>query len=278
MRKETARGFAPDDPLEFGPSWAKKMERAAEELVFLLDRGYGLKQSVSFVGNHHFLSERQRRALGRVTASGETLSRRKEREMATLEAGGRVHIDGFNTIITLETALSGSLLLEGMDGCIRDLAGLRGTYRIIDKTAAAISLVLQHLERAEVGEAVLYLDAPVSNSGRLKSLVLELACASPVRLQVLTINQVDRTLSEKECVVTSDGGILDRCGRWYNMNGRIIRERIPQAWVYRVPLEKGRAGQDVEMEDCGGAGGAVGAGAPAESGGPVGEFPKPPIQ
>lgn len=52
-----------------------------------------------------------------------------------------INIDGFNTVITLEVALSASLLLKCMDGTIRDLAGLRGTYCLIDKTDTAILLI-----------------------------------------------------------------------------------------------------------------------------------------
>ena len=75
---------------------------------------------------------------------------------------------GFNTIITLEVALSGSLLLKSMDGTIRDLAALRGTYRLIDKTDSAIMLIGRVLEKMGVNKAIFYLDAPVSNSGKVE--------------------------------------------------------------------------------------------------------------
>lgn len=55
----------------------------------------------------------------------------KEKECRADELQGRtVYIDGFNTIITLEIALCQSLLLQCMDGTIRDLAGLRGTKAV----------------------------------------------------------------------------------------------------------------------------------------------------
>ena len=41
-----------------------------------------------------------------------------------------VHIDGFNTIITLEVALSGSHVFCCRDDVLRDLAGLRGTHAL----------------------------------------------------------------------------------------------------------------------------------------------------
>lgn len=51
-------------------------------------------------------------------------------------------------MITLEVALSDSLLLKCMDGTIRDLVALRGTYRLIDKTKTAIMLVGKMLEKS----------------------------------------------------------------------------------------------------------------------------------
>lgn len=55
------------------------------------------------------------------------------KEKARLEPDSEVYIDCFNTVISLEIAFSDSTLLLCMDGTIRDLAGLRGTYRLIDK-------------------------------------------------------------------------------------------------------------------------------------------------
>ncbi|WP_041219291.1 DUF5616 domain-containing protein [Desulfitobacterium dichloroeliminans] len=46
-------------------------------------------------------------------------------------------IDGFNLIIALEVTLSGSIIILGRDGVQRDLAGLRGSYKIIEQTDKA---------------------------------------------------------------------------------------------------------------------------------------------
>lgn len=69
-----------------------------------------------------------------------------------------------------------------MDGTIRDLAGLRGNYRIIDKTEVAVRSILEMLDALKIEKATIYLDAPVSNSGRLKQLFM--ACAKGYRVQV----------------------------------------------------------------------------------------------
>lgn len=70
--------------------------------------------------------------------------------------------------------MSNSTILKCMDGTVRDLAGLRGTYKLIDKTDAAINLIGQKLEELKIDKAVFYLDSSVSNSGRLKIRILEL--------------------------------------------------------------------------------------------------------
>ena len=111
-----------------------------------------------------------------------------------------------------------------MDGTIRDLAALRGTYRLIDKTDKAILLIGSILEKNKVDKAVFYLDAPVSNSGRLKQRITELLNPFAFEVNVEVINNVDSVLETLDHVITSDAIILDKCVSWINLNAKIIRE------------------------------------------------------
>lgn len=222
----------PKDAVEFGPKAAARLNAAGQELVFLLNRGYDTKSASTFVGNHHLLSERQRLALARMTSPHAALEERERKRLR--EAPESVVLDGFNTIITLEVALSGSLLLEGMDGTVRDLAGLRGNYRIVDKTVQAVELLLDRLVDLAVKHARFYLDRQVSNSGRLRALLLEQGEKRDLSVQVELDSSVDGLLSRMENVITADAIILDRCGSWYNLNRPLIRDAIPQAWVFRL--------------------------------------------
>ena len=213
------RGYVPKDTVEFGPKAAAKLNAAAQELAFLLDRGYDTKSASTFVGNHHLLSECQRLALARITSPRAALEARARKRLQ--EAPAALVLDGFNTIITLEVALSGSLLLEGMDGAIRDLAGLRGSYRIVDKTVRAVELLLARLEALGVKEALFYLDK---------------AAERGVQVQVELHPSVDGVLSRLENVVTTDAIILEKCGSWYNLNRELIEEAVPEAWVLRLEI------------------------------------------
>lgn len=220
------RGYAPNDEKEFGKEDIGKLYKAARDLQYLLNQGYPIKGASTFVGNHYLLSERQRLALARAVSADESIQIRQAKEVQKLPCGSTVHIDGFNTVITLEVALSGTLLLKCMDGTIRDLAALRGTYRLIDKTDKAIVLIGQMLEKQQVGKVVFYLDAPVSNSGRLKQRIMELLSGYSFEVQVEVIHNVDGMLEKLDNVITSDAIIMDKCISWMNLNKRIIEESI----------------------------------------------------
>ena len=218
------RGFCPEDPKEFGVQAIETLQKAGKDLHYLLNQGYPIKGASTFIGNHYLLSERQRLALARAISADESIQNRKVKELEILPEGSTVHIDGFNTIITLEVAASDSLLLKCMDGTIRDLAALRGTYRLIDKTDIAIEIIGKMLEKQKIGKAVFYLDAPVSNSGRLKQRILELLGVYDFEVQVEVINNVDSVLEKLDHVITGDAIILDKCISWFNLNARIMEE------------------------------------------------------
>ena len=111
-----------------------------------------------------------------------------------------------------------------MDGTIRDLASLRGSYRMIDKTHLAITQIGEMLEKYHIKKAVFYLDAPVSNSGRLKTQIIETLQAFHYEIEVNVINDVDRVLEKLDNVITSDAIILDKCKSWINLNADIIKQ------------------------------------------------------
>ncbi|MGN1382667.1 MAG: DUF434 domain-containing protein [Eubacterium sp.] len=240
------RGFSPKDEKQFSEASVQLLRKAGEEVRYLLNRGYHLKQVTKFVGNHYLFSERQRLALARSIASDGQIAGRKSREISLTEGEedpnftgfSEINIDGFNTIITLETALSASPVFRGMDGCVRDLAGLHGTYRIIDVTAAAVDLLFQKLESLRTKHVNICLDAPVSNSGRLKTLLYErlevLKCS--FSMDVSVINDVDAVLKQSGHVVSTDSVILDNCQSWINLIPEVLKE-CDGVWMVDLCLQ-----------------------------------------
>jgi len=226
MSKIIRRGYVPTDEKEFKGNNLNKLYKASEDLSYLLNRGYKIKGASTFIGNHYLLSERQRLTLVRGISKYNDLIIRKDKEITNFSNVEILHIDGFNTIITLEVALSNSLIIKSMDGTIRDLAGLRGTYSVIDKTEIAIKLIGEFLLEYKIKKVIFYLDKPVSNSGRLKMKILEMLEGSGTEIEVENIDNVDSVLKSKNNVVSSDAIILDNCISWINLNRYIIEEKI----------------------------------------------------
>jgi len=227
VNKRTRRGFDINDDRWFSDDAIKKLRTAQEEIIWLLDRGYKISSIIELVGGRYQFSARQRLALQRASCSSQQKEQRLRKLIPYNEVEGKyLHIDGFNLIITLEVALSGSILILGNDGCLRDMAGLRGTYRLIDKTEAALELIGRKLCALKVKGARFLLDAPVSNSGRLKSRILEHAenWAIPVEVELAT--NPDTILSKLEGVATGDSVILDQCKSWINLSRCIIENEL----------------------------------------------------
>lgn len=226
MCKVVRRGYFPSDQKEFIDNNLDKLYNAGKDLYYLLNHGYKIKGASVFVGNHYLLSERQRLALTRGISSEKNIKIRKDKEVNINIENSIVNIDGFNTIITLEVALSNSLLVKCMDGTYRDLAGLRGTYGIIDKTKDAILNIGSVLEKNKIKKANFYLDSPVSNSGNLKKKIEELLKNFSFEVEVFNISNVDATLEKLENVISSDALILDKCKSWINLNKEIIEKNM----------------------------------------------------
>jgi len=153
-------------------------------------------------------------------------------------AGQGLAIDGYNTLITIEAALGGGILLLGRDHCIRDLASIHGTYRKVDETVPALELIRTYLDRLHLQEVVWVLDSPVSNSGRLRRLILQIARSAARPWQVELCQSPDHMLSRTEMMVaTSDGPVLDNCKRWTNLIGWIISQALPTARIIDLRAE-----------------------------------------
>lgn len=118
---------------------------------------------------------------------------------------------------------------------IRDLAALRGTYKIIPETTDAIKLLLDVLSEMKVESVRILLDEPVSNSGRLKALIADIGENYNIKLDIQVLKDVDRTLYDKENVITSDAIILDHCKSWINVMRKCLEKyetNVFQVWEF----------------------------------------------
>ena len=82
--------------------------------------------------------------------------------------------------------------------------------------------MLDTLEKSKARMVRILLDEPVSNSGRLKAKIADIAESYPFELDIRIQKDVDRELYNRELVVTSDSIILDHCASWVNLAAQCL--------------------------------------------------------
>ena len=230
------RGYLPEYETLFKDD-IDKLQKAAKDVHYLLNNGYKVKMATTFVQQHYMLTESQRLALARSIVADTNVESRKLKEVSKEDCKGKeIYIDGFNAIIPMESLLSNSPLFIGMDGAIRDMANLKGSYKLIDKTEPAINLLLSKLDELEISKAHIYLDKPISNSGRLKTLIRTVGEKYKVELDIVLLDAVDKELYSKENIVSGDSVILDECISWIPLYRWIIEDYSKENEVWIIKL------------------------------------------
>jgi hypothetical protein len=227
------RGPDPRDDEAFGPHAWPALRRAVAELSWLLERGYASTSALKLVGDRWSLTERQRAAVRRCACGDSALARRLRHQAPAQDVRGEiVELDGFNVLTTVEAALGGAVVLRGRDGCDRDLAGVHGTYRRVGETVPGIALIGDVLAELGATGARWLLDSPISNSGRLRGLILAAAESRGWTWAVQLVRNPDPILADSTALVaTADSAILDRCARWLGLARLVIDTRIPSARI-----------------------------------------------
>ena len=222
--KRKHRGPHPEDAKLFAAESIPTLRKALADYSMLLTKGYATNSSLKLVGDHFALTQRQRLAIMRSACSDQQLQIRQSKQIDVSQLKDQpILIDGYNLLITTEAALSSAPIFIGRDGCMRDLAGIHGSYRKVTETIPAIELIAKHLHDLGIASARWLLDSPVSNSGKLKTLIRELAEKNnwPWQIDLLT-NPDKELIAAEQTVATSDSNILDNCTRWTNLPPQII--------------------------------------------------------
>ena len=231
------RGPHPDDAVLFGPPARPALCGATADLCWLLTRGYASTGAAKLVGDRFQLAARQRIAVVRAACSDSALAGRTARRLARDALRGRpLALDGYNVLTTVEAALAGGVILAARDGAYRDMASMHGSFRRVAETQPALDLIGRTAEGLGAAECHWYLDRPVSNSGRLRALMVDVATEAGWRWTVELVNSPDAVLRQTSlAVATADSAVLDRCAGWFNLARETVARFVPGAWVLELP-------------------------------------------
>ena len=239
--KRVHRGPHPADEKLFAPKAIGDLRLAVGDFSLLLTRGYAHKSALKLVGDRFSLTDRQRLAVMRSACSDQQHASRRQRRLEPQNlAGESIAVDGYNVLITIEAAMSGGFVFKDRGGCCRDLASIHGTYRKVTETIPAVQLIGDFLQKIDAGKTLWLLDSPVSNSGRLKALIGELAEKNGWNWEIELVLSPDAELKRTDLVVaSSDSVVLDACGSWVNLATEIIGKKLPSARVIDLTASGG---------------------------------------
>lgn len=222
------RGKQPNDDKFFAAKWHPIFTEAVDDVCHLLSRGYAINSVLQIVGNRYKLNKRQRDAILRISSSDREVAGRKASHCDLEDlVGSTVEIDGFNLLILLESALSGGYVFQSRDGTYRDISSVHGSYKRVQKTESAISLVGNTLRSLGVDAVKWYFDQPVSNSGKLKTRLMEISHEQEFGWEVELVFDPDKVLAKSEhIIISADGWILDEADRWFNLGAYLVKTSI----------------------------------------------------
>ena len=234
------RGPHPEDAELFSPSQVSTLREGVHDLSWLLTRSYAAPSAIEIVGNRYSLEARQRLAVARCAAADQAVTWRKSHQMSSAQlAGEQLWIDGYNVLTSIEAALSGGVILGARDGTFRDMASMHGNYRKVEETLLAVHILGEQLAAWGVTSCHWLLDQPVSNSGRLKTLLREVAEQRGWNWNIELVPNPDAVLAASSSIIaTSDSQILDRAERWLNLVREIVESNISHSCVIDLSCDR----------------------------------------
>ncbi len=227
------RGPHPEDKQLFAADHWPRLRAATGDLSWLLTAGYASRSALKLVGDRYALDARQRVAVARCACADQAVVRRTRHQVSATDLPGHgLWIDAYNVLTSLESALSSGVILHGRDGCYRDMASMHGSYRKVAETIPAIQILGELITDWNVKECRWLLDQPVSNSGRLKAIMRDVAAERGWNWQVELVRDPDYVLRHTDQIVaTSDSQILDQAERWFNLAEVAIDLQVANAWI-----------------------------------------------
>ena len=227
------RGPHPQDHELFSAPMTPRLCEATRDLSWLLTRGYAANSARKIVGDRYALVARQRLAVARCACGDDEASRRQQHQVETTNLWHQeLWIDTYNVLTSLEAALSGAVILHARDGCYRDMASMHGSYHKVEETLPALHLLGQLISSWEVATCHWLLDKPVSNSGRLKTLLREVSEASGWQWHAELVSDPDAVLiSSDQIVASADSRILNQARHWFNLAKVAIDTCVDDAWI-----------------------------------------------
>lgn len=185
---------------------------AARDYRMLLDKEYPIDASLKLVGDHFRLTHSGRMMLYRGILSFNASQNNLSKLVRRAWEGATLAVDGYNVLFTLTNYLHGHPMFVATDGFLRDVGGAHG--RIADHRGfeRMAELCVEELASLSLEKISVFLDAPVSSSGRQAGFLRATFSRHGIDAEVRLENGVDHCLAswDGELIATADSAIIAR--------------------------------------------------------------------
>lgn len=207
-----------------------KLQKAAYDLRFLINRNYRKKGALQFVANRYILDKNERNYLARSIFSNLISKERQEKMLDISKIKGQLLlVDGYNVLITVESIYNedyDSIVLCD-DGVIRDLNAVFGKYKLSNATEMALNKILDLISLYSPSCTCFFFDSPVSFSGKLAGVTKRIIGEHNMRGSVCLSKTVDAEIIKLSqlkngIAATGDSVIIDKVGRFVDIPRYIL--------------------------------------------------------
>lgn len=195
------------------PLLTEQILDAAEEYSWLLNRNYPQKSSLKMVGDKFMLTRDMRQILYRGISAGVQAEKRRKM-IGRVKKGDLVLVDGYNVLFTINNYLLGKPLFISNDGLLRDAGEMRGRIHNKQVFNRSVELMMGAISDWKGAVFRIYLDEPVSFSGRLSIVLCKEMALMGIEGEAGTVPSPDHVLKNErsDTLCTSDSAILNHYG------------------------------------------------------------------
>lgn len=196
---------------------------AAKDIRFLLSRGYTRKNSLSIVSSRYSVTESEKRIIFRGVYDGATAEEHRRKCLpADSLTGKELGVDWFNVLITVDSGLSGEVVVDSDDGFLRDIRGLHGEHPTGERLERATDIIIHGIAELRPSQVLFLLDANVSKSGEMASFLRETVDEIGIPVEVRTAKTPDRQVASREVSISSDSVIIRNSGSSFDLPRHVL--------------------------------------------------------
>ena len=183
---------------------------ALQDYLYLMERGFPVRQSLSLVADRYRLNSTQRVVLYR-GADSHAASTGRASKRAESAKGRTLSVDLFNVLFTVSNYLYGRTLFISTDGFLRDNGEEFAKQEPGSVLERAAGFFFRRLVETEPSQVLLYVDTAYENSEEIIELVSHRLSAvpEPVRIMQRTNSDHDLMHITEGVVATADSVIID---------------------------------------------------------------------